>query len=92
MIRVFSHPSTDDEQRDVKLQKTIRSFQWVTEQHLDADIDMQNEEVQKLVEETQDCKLLIIFLIVTAVIFIVSCKSLYPMITLQVAPKRCSGV
>eukprot|EP00112_Aurelia_sp_Birch-Aquarium-sp1_P002072 Seg1225.12 transcript_id=Seg1225.12/GoldUCD/mRNA.D3Y31 product="Rab5 GDP/GTP exchange factor" protein_id=Seg1225.12/GoldUCD/D3Y31 len=54
---VFSHPSTDDEQRDVKLQKVIRSFQWVTEQHLDADIDMQNEEVQKLVEETQDCLL-----------------------------------
>lgn len=51
---VFCHPSTDDEEKDVILQKQIRSLQWVNEQHLDADIDMQNEEVQKLVERTQD--------------------------------------
>lgn len=51
---VFSHPSTDDEEKDIALQKVIQSLQWVTEQHLDADIDMQNEEVQQLVEKTQD--------------------------------------
>eukprot|EP00794_Sanderia_malayensis_P016155 gene16155-17778_t len=51
---VFCHPSTDDEQKDIEMQKTIQSLQWVSEQHLDADIDMQNEEVQQLVEKTQD--------------------------------------
>ncbi|XP_065068737.1 rab5 GDP/GTP exchange factor-like [Rhopilema esculentum] len=51
---VFCHPSSDDEDRDLGLQKTIRSFQWITEQHLEAEIDMQNEEVQKLVEGAQD--------------------------------------
>ena len=53
-FRVFSHPSTDDEERDIALQKKIRSLQWITEQHLEAEIDLQKEQVQRLVEEAQD--------------------------------------
>jgi len=51
---VFCHPSTDDEERDIALQKKVRSLQWISEQHLEAEIDLQKEQVQKLVEEAQD--------------------------------------
>ena len=53
-FRVFCHPSTDDEERDIALQKKVRSLQWISEQHLEAEIDLQKEQVQKLVEEAQD--------------------------------------
>ncbi|XP_001635384.2 rab5 GDP/GTP exchange factor isoform X2 [Nematostella vectensis] len=50
---VFCPASTDDETKDLELQRKIRSFHWITPQHLDAAIDESIEQVQELIEHTQ---------------------------------------
>ncbi|KAM7427072.1 Rab5 GDP/GTP exchange factor [Porites harrisoni] len=50
---VFCPPSTDDETRDLENQKRIRSFNWISPQHLDAAINPDNEKVQQLIEDSQ---------------------------------------
>ena len=51
--RLFCPLSTDDETKDLELQRKIRSFQWITPQHLDATIVDEKEQVRKLIEEAQ---------------------------------------
>ncbi|CAH3142937.1 unnamed protein product [Pocillopora meandrina] len=51
---VFCPPSTDDEARDLENQKRIRSFNWITPQHLDAAINPNSDKVQQLIEEAQE--------------------------------------
>jgi hypothetical protein len=53
-IRVFCPPSTDDELKDLELQKKIRQLKWVTRQHLDAAIDMENRKVREFLEDAQN--------------------------------------
>ncbi|KXJ19689.1 rab5 GDP/GTP exchange factor [Exaiptasia diaphana] len=50
---VFCPATTDDEEKDLELQKKIRSFHWIKPQHLDAEIDETNDEVVKLLEDAQ---------------------------------------
>lgn len=50
---VFCPASTDDEARDLANQKRIRSFNWITPQHLDAAINPDSEKVQQLIEDSQ---------------------------------------
>jgi len=50
---VFCHPSTDDEKRDLAAQKTIRKFNWITHEQLEAVIDLNNQEVVQLLEDAQ---------------------------------------
>lgn len=51
---VFCPASTDDEARDLANQKRIRSFKWITPQHLDAAINPNSDKVQQLIEEAQE--------------------------------------
>ncbi|XP_058944617.2 rab5 GDP/GTP exchange factor [Pocillopora verrucosa] len=51
---VFCPASTDDEARDLANQKRIRSFNWITPQHLDAAINPSSDKVQQLIEEAQE--------------------------------------
>nr|XP_058944617.1 rab5 GDP/GTP exchange factor-like [Pocillopora verrucosa] len=51
---VFCPASTDDEARDLANQKRIRSFKWITPQHLDAAINPSSDKVQQLIEEAQE--------------------------------------
>lgn len=51
---VFCPASTDDEARDLENQKRIRSFNWITPQHLDAAINPSSDKVQQLIEEAQE--------------------------------------
>ena len=53
VFSVFCPPSTDDETRDLENQKRIRSFNWISPQHLDAAINPDNEKVQQLIEDSQ---------------------------------------
>jgi len=53
---VFSPASTDDETRDLANQKRIRSFNWISPQHLDAAINLDSEKVQQLIEDSQQGK------------------------------------
>lgn len=50
---VFCPASTDDESRDLANQKRIRSFNWITPQHLDAAINPDSDKVQQLIEDAQ---------------------------------------
>lgn len=50
---VFCPATTDDEARDLENQKRIRSFNWISPQHLDAAINADNEKVQQLIEDAQ---------------------------------------
>ena len=50
---VFCPASTDDEARDLVNQKRIRSFNWITPQHLDAAINPDSDKVQQLIEDAQ---------------------------------------
>lgn len=50
---VFCPASTDDEARDLANQKRIRSFHWITPQHLDAAINPDSDKVQQLIEDAQ---------------------------------------
>lgn len=50
---VFCPASTDDEARDLANQKRIRSFNWITPQHLDAAINPDSDKVQQLIEDAQ---------------------------------------
>ena len=50
---VFCPASTDDESRDLLNQKRIRSFNWITPQHLDAAIDVASDKVHQLMDEAQ---------------------------------------
>lgn len=50
---VFCPASTDDEARDLENQKRIRSFNWISPQHLDAAINTDNKQVQQLIEESE---------------------------------------
>lgn len=50
---VFCPASTDDEVRDLANQKRIRSFNWITPQHLDAAINPDSDKVQQLIEDSQ---------------------------------------
>jgi len=50
---VFCPASTDDETRDLANQKRIRSFNWISPQHLDAAINLDSEKVQQLIEDSQ---------------------------------------
>ena len=54
---VFAPPTTDDELKDIELQKRIRQLKWVTKQHLDAAIDLHNKEVLRLLEDAQNGRL-----------------------------------
>ncbi|CAB4022462.1 rab5 GDP GTP exchange factor-like [Paramuricea clavata] len=51
---VFCPPSTDDELKDLELQKKIRQLKWVTRQHLDAAIELENRKVQEFLEDAQN--------------------------------------
>ncbi|XP_046845926.1 rab5 GDP/GTP exchange factor-like [Xenia sp. Carnegie-2017] len=51
---VFCPPSTDDELKDLELQKKIRSLKWVTQQHLDAAVNLQNKKVVEFLEDAQN--------------------------------------
>lgn len=50
---VFRPTSTDDEARDLENQKRMRSFNWITPQHLDAAINPDIDAVQQLIDEAQ---------------------------------------
>lgn len=50
---VFCPASTDDEARDLENQKRIRSFNWISPQHLDAAINTDDKQVQQLIEESE---------------------------------------
>ena len=50
---VFCPVSTDDEARDLANQNRIRSFNWITPQHLDAAINPDSDKVQQLIEDAQ---------------------------------------
>lgn len=54
IYRVFSPPTTDDELKDLELQKRIRQLKWVTAQHIDAAIDLENKDVEVFLEEAQN--------------------------------------
>ena len=54
LCRVFCPPSTDDELKDLELQKKIRQLKWVTRQHLDAAVDLDNKKVQEFLEDAQN--------------------------------------
>lgn len=54
VLRVFCPQSTDDELKDLEIQKKIRQLKWVTRQHLDAAIDLENKKVQELLEDAQN--------------------------------------
>lgn len=51
---MFCPQSTDDELKDLELQKKIRQLKWVTRQHLDAAIDLDNRKVQEFLEDAQN--------------------------------------
>ena len=51
LLRVFCPASTDDELKDLELQKKIRQLKWVTRQHLDAAVDLESGKVQDLLED-----------------------------------------
>ena len=53
---VFCPASTDDEARDLENQKRIRSFNWISPQHLDAAINTDDKQVQQLIEESEQGK------------------------------------
>lgn len=53
LCSVFCPASTDDEARDLANQKRIRSFNWISPQHLDAAINPDSEKVQQLIEDSQ---------------------------------------
>ncbi|KAJ7360252.1 Rab5 GDP/GTP exchange factor [Desmophyllum pertusum] len=50
---VFCPASTDDEATDLANQKRMRSFNWITPQHLDAAINPDSDKVQQLIEDAQ---------------------------------------
>ena len=52
--RVFCPESTDDELKDLELQKKIRQLKWVTRQHLGAVIELENRKVQEFLEDAQN--------------------------------------
>ncbi|XP_065646379.1 rab5 GDP/GTP exchange factor isoform X2 [Hydra vulgaris] len=47
----FSQPSSDDEKKDIFIQKKIRSLHWVTYEQLEVNIDLNNSDVQKLLNK-----------------------------------------
>lgn len=51
---VFCQSSTDDELKDLELQKRIRQLKWVTKDHLDAAIDLEDKVVRDLLEDAQN--------------------------------------
>lgn len=53
VFSVFRPASTDDEARDLENQKRMRSFNWITPQHLDAAINPDIDAVQQLIDEAQ---------------------------------------
>lgn len=50
---VFCHPSADDERKDINLQKRIRSFNWITNDQLEVNINTDNKEVENLIGQAQ---------------------------------------
>lgn len=50
---MFCHPSADDERKDINLQKRIRSFNWITNDQLEVNINTDNKEVENLIGQAQ---------------------------------------
>ncbi|XP_076364299.1 rab5 GDP/GTP exchange factor-like isoform X1 [Tachypleus tridentatus] len=48
---LFGQISTEDEEKDLAIQKRIRSLNWVTAEHLGSDIDEKHPEVRDLIDK-----------------------------------------
>ena len=56
MYRVFSPASSDDEMKDLLLQRRFRMLNWLEPHHLDVPLNLQNPEVQEQIIKGQQGK------------------------------------
>ena len=53
VCRVFSPPSSDDEMKDLLLQRRFRMLNWLEPHHLDVPLDLHKPEVQEQIIKGQ---------------------------------------